>query len=371
MIRERCDVAWSGVGQLVACWPWCYGERLQPLLLAATPIRALRHRRIVHTAGEPVLRRTGPRVRSASTICPLGVRPLAAHPPRPGVRSQTRFQLLRPPTRPQRTRPCATPTNCWSPPAPPTRCRTRTGSASISTTSGNGGSRRRHSVLRSHAPGSGRARQSVGAARSTRRRTPRSDGDLLIDYLTGRLRSRVPWASRPAQTSWAPTRGPFIPTLKGVELWENVLVGVGTVGPHPFPARRRRCTSLHVLEEGWIWCCVSTTASPCRRHRVQWRGLPTAPRHPEEEWQTVLRKYLPARRHFRHACAVEVRLHGLLATSGRTDRRTELGALPHAAYFLDALFTSGTHTLHGIQRLCANSRPALVPPDPLRAAGRL
>ncbi len=138
-----------------------------------------------------------------------------------------------------------------------------------------------------------------------------------------------------------------------VELWENVLRELGgTVGAHPFPCDA--AALHHVLEEGWIW--VLRFNNGITSAGIAFNGevcQPHPSRHPEEEWQTVLRKYPSLGRHFRHARAVQPWVR-----TGRLQRRAaqivgpNWALLPHAAYFLDALFSSGNaHTLHGIQRL--------------------
>ena len=152
--------------------------------------------------------------------------------------------------------------------------------------------------------------------------------------------------------------------FEGVELWADALQGEG-IRDHPFP-----CDSAalhHILEEGWMWVLrfnngVTSAGIAFDGEKIQ----PDDSRRPEEEWQSILRKYPSIARQFQRARPVQPWV--------RTGRMQRLAArivgpdwalLPHAAYFLDPLFSAGNaHTLHGIQRLARIlvehwSRPAL------------
>jgi FADH2 O2-dependent halogenase len=139
----------------------------------------------------------------------------------------------------------------------------------------------------------------------------------------------------------------------GVDLWENVLREQGgVVGDHPFPCDA--AALHHVLEEGWVW--VLRFNNGVTSAGIAFDGevcQPDPTRGPEEEWHAVLRKYPSLARHFRQVRPVQPWVR-----TGRLQRHAaqivgpDWALLPHAAYFLDALFSPGNaHTLHGIQRL--------------------
>jgi FADH2 O2-dependent halogenase len=154
--------------------------------------------------------------------------------------------------------------------------------------------------------------------------------------------------------------------FEGVDLWENILrERGGDTSCHPFPCDA--AALHHVLEEGWIWVLRLNNGVTSAGIAFNGEVRQSDPaRSPEEEWQELLTKYPSLARHFRDARAVQPWVR-----TGRLQRRAsravgpDWALLPHSAYFLDALFSSGNaHALHGIQRLACIlvehwSRPTL------------
>ena len=126
----------------------------------------------------------------------------------------------------------------------------------------------------------------------------------------------------------------------------------GDPGPHPYPCDD---AALHqVLADGWVWVLRFnnglTSAGPA------YDGTLRRPREdltPEAEWEDLLGRYPSLAAQFSGARPVRP-----FVRTGRMQRRARRAAgpgwalLPHAAYFLDPLFSSGNaHTLLGIERL--------------------
>jgi FADH2 O2-dependent halogenase len=141
--------------------------------------------------------------------------------------------------------------------------------------------------------------------------------------------------------------------FENVDLWMDVLDDPrGCLQDHPFPCDA--AALHHILEEGWIWVLrfnngvtSAGIAFDGERRQVD------ISHRPEELWSAILRKYPSIGRQFHRARPVQPWLG-----TGRLQRRASRYAgadwalLPHAAYFLDPLFSLGNaHTLQGIQRL--------------------
>jgi FADH2 O2-dependent halogenase len=147
--------------------------------------------------------------------------------------------------------------------------------------------------------------------------------------------------------------------FEGVELWEDRLREMnGCVADHPY-----RCDAAalhHVLADGWVWVLrfnngitSAGVAFDGRRHP------PDFSLSPEEEWVQVLQTYPSLGRQFARAQAVQP-----WTRTGRLQRRAgrvagpDWALLPHAAYFLDPLFSAGiAHTMLGIERLARILEP--------------
>jgi FADH2 O2-dependent halogenase len=139
----------------------------------------------------------------------------------------------------------------------------------------------------------------------------------------------------------------------GVQRWQDILgeMNAKTVD-YPFPCDD--AALHHILPEGWIWVLrfnngVTSAGIAFNGVRQVRDGSVT----PEAVWQHLLEKYPSLGRQFARA----ERVQPWVAT-GRLQRRARRAVgkdwvlLPHAAYFLDPLFSPGiAHTIVGIQRL--------------------
>jgi FADH2 O2-dependent halogenase len=139
----------------------------------------------------------------------------------------------------------------------------------------------------------------------------------------------------------------------GVERWEDLNKNLGgRTADHPY-----HCDDAalhHVLADGWIWVLrfnngitSAGVAFDGERHP------PDATMAPEAVWQQILQDYPSIGQQFARAEAVQPWVR-----TGRLQRRARRAAgpnwvlLPHAAYFLDALFSGGiAHSMLGIERL--------------------
>jgi FADH2 O2-dependent halogenase len=138
-----------------------------------------------------------------------------------------------------------------------------------------------------------------------------------------------------------------------VDLWQDVLLERGgRVEDHPYPCDH--AALHHVLDEGWIW--VLRFNNGITSAGIMFDGerrAPDAACNPEAEWDVLLERYPSLGRQFRHARAVQPWVR-----TARVQRRAQRVAgndwamLAHAAYFLDALFSSGNaHSMLTIERL--------------------
>jgi FADH2 O2-dependent halogenase len=139
----------------------------------------------------------------------------------------------------------------------------------------------------------------------------------------------------------------------GVDLWRDVLREQGgRIDDHPYPCDH--AALHHVLDEGWVW--VLRFNNGITSAGIMFDGERRAPDdrlNPEGEWATLLKRYPSLGRQFQHARAVQPWVR-----TARVQRRAQRVAgsdwamLAHAAYFLDALFSSGNaHSLLSIERL--------------------
>jgi FADH2 O2-dependent halogenase len=139
----------------------------------------------------------------------------------------------------------------------------------------------------------------------------------------------------------------------GVERWEDLLRQTHPrMDDHPY-----RCDDAalhHILPDGWIWVLRfnnGVTSAGVVYDGTRHAAQPALP--PEVEWQQLLTRYPSIGRQFAAARAIQPWVR-----TGRLQRRAAQVAgpgwamLPHAAYFLDPLFSTGiAHTMLGIERL--------------------
>ena len=126
----------------------------------------------------------------------------------------------------------------------------------------------------------------------------------------------------------------------------------GDAAAHPYPCDD--AALHHVLTDGWVFVLRFnnglTSAGPVLDST---RRLPNGALDPEAEWQAVLRHYPSVGAQF--AAARPVRPFIRTSRLQRRARRAigpGWALLPHAAYFLDPLFSGGNaHTLLGVERL--------------------
>lgn len=139
----------------------------------------------------------------------------------------------------------------------------------------------------------------------------------------------------------------------GVELWEDLLTEMGAyITDYPF-----RCDNAalhHVLADGWMWVLRFNNGVTSAGIVFDGEQQPAASSEPPESiWQRTLTGYPSIARQFARAQSVRP-----FTMTGRLQRRARQAAghnwamLPHAAYFLDPLFSAGiAHTMLGIERL--------------------
>ena len=126
----------------------------------------------------------------------------------------------------------------------------------------------------------------------------------------------------------------------------------GDAAPHPYPCDD--AALHHVLADGWVFVLRFnnglTSAGPVFDGT---RRRPNGDVSPAAEWEEVLRRYPSLKAQFGPARPVRP-----FVRTGRLQRRARRAVgpgwalLPHAAYFLDPLFSGGNaHTLLGVERL--------------------
>jgi FADH2 O2-dependent halogenase len=139
----------------------------------------------------------------------------------------------------------------------------------------------------------------------------------------------------------------------GVELWQDVLLERGgRIDDHPYACDH--AALHHVLEDGWIW--VLRFNNGVTSAGVLYDGErrpPDGEINPEAEWAALLLRYPSVGRQFARARAVQPWVRtGRVQRKARRVAGDDWALLAHAAYFLDALFSSGNaHSLLTIERL--------------------
>jgi FADH2 O2-dependent halogenase len=186
-------------------------------------------------------------------------------------------------------------------------------------------------------------------------------GDEAVEIDAGFLIDATGPAGALARTLGIPTDPVDIGTsswsvyshLTGVERWEDVLHDLGaSTADHPY-----HCDDAalhHVLDDGWIW--VLRFNNGITSAGVAYDGSRRTPDlfvSPYQEWQRVLGAYPGVARQFARAEAVRPWVRtGRLQRRARQVAGPDWAMLPHAAYFLDPLFSTGiAHSMLGIERL--------------------
>ena len=141
--------------------------------------------------------------------------------------------------------------------------------------------------------------------------------------------------------------------FKNVALWEDML---GEMDAHtadcPYPCDA--AALHHVLADGWMWVLRFNNGVTSAGIAFDGERRPHVPNQdPEGEWQATLRKYPSLARQFARSERIRPWVRtGRMQRCSRRAAGTDWAMLPHAAYFLDPLFSAGNaHTLLGIQRL--------------------
>lgn len=142
--------------------------------------------------------------------------------------------------------------------------------------------------------------------------------------------------------------------FRGLPLWQNLFSREHT-SDYPFPADW--AAMHHILDDAWMWMLRFSNG-------ITSAGIVmNAERNPldaavsvEAEWDTWIARYPSLRDHFRGAEIVSP--PGKLLRTGRLQRRvscaagTDWAMLPHAAGFVDPLYSTGiAHSLCGVERL--------------------
>jgi FADH2 O2-dependent halogenase len=151
--------------------------------------------------------------------------------------------------------------------------------------------------------------------------------------------------------------------FEGVELWEDLLAEMNAPTAD-YPYRCDAAALHHVLADGWVW--VLRFNNGVTSAGVAWDGQ----RHrsdpglsPEATWRQLLDTYPSLARQFARARVVRPWVRtGRLQRRARRAAGADWALLPHAAYFLDPLFSAGiAHTLLGIERLARILEPGRSP----------
>jgi FADH2 O2-dependent halogenase len=139
----------------------------------------------------------------------------------------------------------------------------------------------------------------------------------------------------------------------GVELWQDVLLECGgRIDDHPYHCDH--AALHHVLDEGWIWVLRFNNGVTSAGIMYDGERRPAdRDANPEAEWESLLRRYSSLGRQFARAHPVRPFTRtGRLQRQARRVAGDDWAMLAHAAYFLDALFSSGNaHSLLTIERL--------------------
>jgi tetracycline 7-halogenase / FADH2 O2-dependent halogenase len=137
-----------------------------------------------------------------------------------------------------------------------------------------------------------------------------------------------------------------------VELWEDVLVELGgSLADHPYHCDH--AALHHVLDDGWIWVLRFNNGVTSAGIMYDGERRPPERVNPEADWARLMDRYPSVARQFARARPVQP-----WVVTKRIQRRSERAAganwamLAHAAYFIDALYSSGNaHSLLTIERL--------------------
>jgi FADH2 O2-dependent halogenase len=126
----------------------------------------------------------------------------------------------------------------------------------------------------------------------------------------------------------------------------------GSTADHPYPCDH--AALHHVLDDGWLW--VLRFNNGVASAGVLFDGERRAPESaqaPELEWANLMNRYPAVGRQFSNAKRVQPWVStGRLQRLARCAAGADWAMLAHAAYFFDALFSSGNaHTLLTIERL--------------------
>jgi FADH2 O2-dependent halogenase len=180
----------------------------------------------------------------------------------------------------------------------------------------------------------------------------RIEAEFLIDASgpSGLLPRALGFGSRPdglRTNSWS-----VFSHFVDVALWQDVLLELGgRVADHPYSCDH--AALHHVLDDGWIW--VLRFNNGVTSAGIMYDGERRQPEQvaPAADWAKLLDCYPSVRRQFEKARPVQP-----WVVTKRIQRRTERVAganwamLAHAAYFIDALYSSGNaHSLLTIERL--------------------
>jgi FADH2 O2-dependent halogenase len=138
-----------------------------------------------------------------------------------------------------------------------------------------------------------------------------------------------------------------------VELWRDVLrERVGQTDDHPYACDA--AALHHVLDDGWVWVLRFNNGVTSAGVLYDGERRPAdASVSPEAEWADLLRRYPSVGRQFARARPVQPWVRtGRVQRKARRVAGDDWAMLAHAAYFLDALFSSGNaHSLLTVERL--------------------
>lgn len=138
-----------------------------------------------------------------------------------------------------------------------------------------------------------------------------------------------------------------------VALWQDVLAEQGgSVADHPYPCDA--AALHHVVDEGWVWVLRFNNGVTSAGIMFDGQRRPAdAGADPEAEWAALLRRYPSLGRQFAQARAIRPWVRtGRLQRKARRAAGEDWALLGHAAYFLDALLSSGNaHSLLTVERL--------------------
>jgi len=141
----------------------------------------------------------------------------------------------------------------------------------------------------------------------------------------------------------------------GVAPWQEVLTELdGNLADHPF-----NCDDAalhHIFDHGWMWVLRFNNGITSAGFVFDGSKKPgDTSQNAEQLWQLTIHQFPSIAKQFEHATPTRPFMR-----TGRLQRRTKKAAgenwvmLPHSAYFIDPLLSSGNaHTLIGIERITA------------------